>query len=42
MIFGMKYSAGDWLLMTVGTSKFTIREIVDSSVWPKHKAQTKR
>jgi hypothetical protein len=31
----------DWLSMTVGTSKFTIREIIESSAWPKRKAQTK-
>jgi hypothetical protein len=41
MIFGMNIPA-DSLLMTVGTSKFTIREIIESSVWPKDKAQTKR
>jgi hypothetical protein len=39
---GTQYSHDDLLSMMVGTSRFTIRAIIESSVWSKRKAAIKR
>jgi hypothetical protein len=41
MTLGTQYFPDDLLSMMVGTSRFTIRAIIESSVWPKHKAAIK-